>query len=43
MKGYVAVQRKILELIYTLWKKDEAYDPSFKQVVPSKDSTTLVI
>lgn len=41
MKGYVAVQRKILELIYTLWKKDEAYDPSFKQVVPSKDSTTL--
>jgi len=41
MKGYVAVQRKILELIYTLWKKDEAYDPDFKQVVPSKDSTTL--
>lgn len=41
MKGYVAVQRKMLELIYTLWKKDEAYDPDFKQVVPSKDSTTL--
>lgn len=41
MKGYVAVQRKILELIYTLWKNDEAYDPGFKQVVPSIDSTTL--
>jgi transposase len=26
MKGYVAVQRKLLVLIYTLWRKDEAYD-----------------
>ncbi len=26
MKGYVAVQKKLLELIYTLWKKDKAYD-----------------
>lgn len=25
MKGYVAVQRKLLMLIYTLWKKDEVY------------------
>lgn len=25
MKGYVAVQRKLLCLIYTLWKKDEKY------------------
>ena len=41
MKGYVAVQRKMLELIYTLWRKNQAYDPDFKQVVPSKDSTTL--
>jgi transposase len=30
MKGYVAVQRKMLILIYTLWKKNEAYDPSIK-------------
>ncbi|MFB6307354.1 MAG: hypothetical protein ABEH43_10285, partial [Flavobacteriales bacterium] len=30
MKGYVAVQRKILVLIYTLWKKDEMYDPEFE-------------
>ncbi len=27
MKGYVAVQRKLLELVYTLWKKDEEYNP----------------
>ena len=25
MKGYVAVQRKLLILIYTLWRKDEIY------------------
>jgi transposase len=25
MKGYVAVQRKLLVLIYTLWKKNESY------------------
>ncbi|MFB6306487.1 MAG: IS110 family transposase [Flavobacteriales bacterium] len=30
MKGYVAVQRKVLVLIYTLWKKDEEYDPNFE-------------
>lgn len=31
MKGYVAVQKKLLCLIYTLWKKDQAYDPAFGQ------------
>lgn len=30
MKAYVAVQRKLLELIYTLWRKDEEYNPSLK-------------
>lgn len=29
MKAYVAVQRKLLLLIYTLYKKDEAYDPNY--------------
>lgn len=35
MKAYVAVQRKLLLLIYTLFKKNEAYDPNFaeKQIV----------
>jgi transposase len=31
MKGYVAVQRKLLVLIYTLYKKNEAYDPNYTQ------------
>jgi len=29
MQAYVAVQRKLLILIWTLWRKDEAYDPDF--------------
>lgn len=31
MKGLVAVQRKLLLLIYTLFKNNEAYDPNFIQ------------
>lgn len=30
MKGYVAIQRRLLVLIYTLWKKDEKFVPSIK-------------
>lgn len=30
MKAYVAVQRKLLLLIYTLWKKDQIYQPGWK-------------
>jgi transposase len=29
MKGYVAMQRKLLVLIYTLWKKNEPFDPNY--------------
>jgi len=29
MKSYVAIQRKLLILIYTLWKKDQYYDPDY--------------
>lgn len=29
MKAYTAVQRKLLVLIYALWKKDECYDPDY--------------
>lgn len=31
MQAYVAVQRKLLILIWTLWRKDEHYDPKFDQ------------
>lgn len=30
MKGYVAVQKKLLCLMYSLWKKDELYNPQYK-------------
>jgi transposase len=30
MKAYVAVQRKLLVMIYTLWKKDEIFNPNFR-------------
>ena len=29
MKGYVAVQRKLLVLIYSLWKNDAVFDPKY--------------
>ncbi len=29
MQAYVAVQRKLLILIWALWRKDELYDPKF--------------
>lgn len=37
MKGYVAVQRKILVLIFALWKKNEKYDPN--KVAPTREAT----
>lgn len=30
MKGYVAIQKKLLTIIYALWKKDEAFDPHYQ-------------
>jgi len=32
MKGYVAVQRKLLEIMYYLWKKNERYSPTFQSI-----------
>lgn len=37
MKGYVAVQRKILVLTFALWKKNEMYDPN--KVAPTGEAT----
>ena len=44
MKGYVAVQRKLLTIIYALWTKDAKYDPCFvsellKKVAPNEADT----
>lgn len=35
MKGYVAVQRKLLALIYTLWKNNEEFNNSHQKTVCS--------
>lgn len=32
MKSYVAIQKKLLILIYHLWKKDEVFDPMYNQI-----------
>lgn len=31
MKGYVAVQKKLLTTIYALWKNDSAFDPNYAE------------
>lgn len=38
MQAYVAVQRKLLILIWALWRKDEVYDPKFGQA--KKDTSS---
>ena len=41
MKGVVAVQRKLLVLIYTLWKNDTEYDPQYEQKKLGQFNTAL--
>jgi len=38
MKAYVAIQRKLLCLLFTLWKKDEIFDPNFKSKLDKSSS-----
>ena len=35
MKGYVAVQRKLLMIIYTLWKNDSEFDINYENTHPN--------
>lgn len=39
MKGYVAVQKKLLVTIYTLWKKNEAFDKDYQTSKEEKKLT----
>ena len=39
MKGYVAVQKKLLVTIYTLWKKNEAFDKEYINKTKQKNLT----
>jgi transposase len=41
MVAYVAIQRKLLCLVYTLWKKNEAYDSTFGQISENDESKPL--
>ena len=43
MKAYVAVQKKLLETIYTLWKKDQAYQKYFTQDATSGNDESRVL
>lgn len=36
MIGQVAIQRKLLGLIFTLWKNDTVFDQEYKKVVSDK-------
>jgi len=39
MKAYVAVQKKLLVLIYTLWKKNEAFRPKRNEITSGNGET----
>ncbi|MEO6520420.1 MAG: IS110 family transposase [Mucilaginibacter sp.] len=39
MKAYVAVQKKLLALIYTLWKRNEAFKPHTKLTTSGNEET----
>lgn len=43
MKGYVAVQRKLLCLIYTLWKKDTVFEENYSSEENKDDQTHMYI
>lgn len=40
MKAYTAVQKKLLVLIYVLWKKEQDFDPGYNQIT-SKDAEAV--
>lgn len=42
MKAYTAIQKKLLIMIYTLWKKNEAFDPNYKVVEQSGEKELVL-
>jgi hypothetical protein len=40
MKSYVAVQKKLLVLIYALWKKGDAFDPAYHLINATAEKET---
>lgn len=43
MKAAVAIQRKLLVLMYTLWKKEEYYDPQYLNTELQKNRTANAV
>ena len=43
MKSYVAVQKKLLVLIYHIWKKNEEYDPNYIQKLNNHQENITII
>ena len=41
MKSYVAVQKKLLTLVYALWKKDEAFEADYKPSRPGEKKLAM--
>ena len=41
MKAYTAVQKKLLVLVYTLWKKKEAYQPNYNLIISKEEELVL--
>ena len=40
MKAYVAVQKKLLVLIYTLWRKNEEFNPGQEDLSGNEDTVS---
>lgn len=43
MKGYTAIQKKLLVIIYTLWKKKEAYNPNHLKTSTNAKQALLLV
>jgi transposase len=43
MKGYVAIQRKLLCMIYALWKSDTVFDPSYSTKTTSGNHDPMTL
>lgn len=42
-KAMVAVQRKLLVMVYTLWKKNEAFDPGYEEKRQASEGKKIVL
>lgn len=43
MKSYVAIQKKLLVLMYTLWKKEQDFNPEYKPATIQTASTDVAL